>query len=150
MSHDKQNMNTATSSEPQPLSVSLSPTGRGHIWKGKMDEYSYEEGSGLELLHVSDVLDYLGNFPQFSVMFGKLKLLPDGDLYYSFVLHIYNIAGVSEPQMRAIVRHSLLHPKTPAVTLTNDNFHILLGAGAVVLVVLFFALVTCVLYHKRK
>ena len=72
-----------------------------------------------------------------------------------FIFHIYNIAGVSEPQMRAIVRHNILHPRTPAVTVKtgdndNENIHILLGAGAVVLVVLFFALVTCVLYHKRK
>ena len=27
-----------------------------------MEDYSNEEGSGLELVHVSDVLDYLGNF----------------------------------------------------------------------------------------
>ena len=27
-----------------------------------MDDYSDEEGSGLELVHVSDVLDYLGSY----------------------------------------------------------------------------------------
>ena len=26
-----------------------------------MEDYSYDEGSGLELVHVSDVLDYLGD-----------------------------------------------------------------------------------------
>ena len=44
--------------------VCLSPSQAADMsGKGKMDEYSYEEESGLELLHVSDVLDYLGNFP---------------------------------------------------------------------------------------
>ena len=57
--------------------------------------------------------------------------------------------------MRAIVRRNLLHPRTPAVTLKtgdndNENIHILLGVGAVGLVVLFLALVTCALYYKRR
>ena len=88
-------------------------------------------------------------------MFGKIKLWPNSDLYHMFIFHIYYIAGVSEPQMRAIVRRNLLHPRTPAVTLkTGDNddknIHILLGVGAVGLVVLFLAMVTCALYYKRR
>ena len=110
----------------------------------KMGEYSAEEGSGLELVHVSDVLDYLGSF---------------NDTFLFLALTQICFAGVSEPQARAIVRYNLLHPRKPVLSLKDasvidDNqeeiFHIYLGAAAVALLFLFLALTVVLLYYKKR
>ena len=42
------------------LSLTQAVKGRGAFDENKMDENFYDGGSGLELVHISDVLDYLG------------------------------------------------------------------------------------------
>ena len=63
------------------------------------------------------------------------------------ILYIY-FAGLSDPEMRAIVRHNLLHPSQPDAS--ENTSHILLWVTAIALVLVFFALALSVWYYKSR
>ena len=89
-------------------------------------------------------------------MTALLQSVPDCD---KGLIEIYKLfsSGVSEPQTLAIVRHNILHPKTPAASLMAGRsdaqqqiYYIFSGATAVAVVTMLLVLGACALCYWRR
>ena len=105
--------------------------------EGVMADYPDYEGSGLELVHVGDVLDYLGR-------------------YLTQAVYTMYCPGVTEPRQRLVVRNSILYPGKATASLQagpsghnyQEAFYILLGATAMLVVFSLIAFISCTIRSR--
>ena len=119
-------------------------------------------GSGLELVHVSDVLDYLGKPGYFNtehlVSFELLKLWKEQQCPIWHFL----FSGISDPDARKQTRNHILYPTTTTTeafkhtnsdnsdTFNKDLVYIMFGAGVTSLAFVLIIFIFVVLYHLKR
>ena len=115
-----------------------------------MDYISEYDESGLELVHISDVLDYIGSGLHRCKLQNKSK--------YIITLIMFLFSGISDDEDRKRVRNKILNPTHTThetyESVKSYDIHeaislVLLGAGIETIVLVCLALFFAVLYYNK-